>query len=442
MNTRKQVLLMSALLLVALVVVGVYGAWYPYREVAARDRFEEQSSERGAILFARNCRLCHGNVGEGGALGARLPSAPALDRPDLQGFSDISVTLASNVNTSTDTIPVNSAARFQGGQTILIDEERMEIEGVDGNNLRVKRAVERTDAAAHSSGAQVLLFAQAALTEREKLITNTITCGRVGTAMPAWGQSQNGPLSDEQIRQLMVLITTDRWDLVEDEIDIEDRVNTRLTAPVSDDTTSMSVSDVSVFTEGEALRMEGERLRVTGVPKTTTENGRSVPIAEARDKSGIIAVQRGVLGTTPLEHAADTVIYRFPEVAEPAINQSSCGQTARPAAPAGDPALIEPFTGQTVEVVAQNVTFNTRQITVDSGGQVRVRLDNKDTGVEHNIAFYASSTSLTPVSSGSVGLVFKGPAVDDTAFDIPAAGSYFFRCDIHPTTMTGTFTVE
>jgi hypothetical protein len=32
--------------------------------------------------------------------------------------------------------------------------------------------------------------------------------------------------------------------------------------------------------------------------------------------------------------------------------------------------------------------------------------------------------------------------VDDTVFTTPAAGNYFFRCDVHPTSMTGTFTVN
>jgi plastocyanin len=63
--------------------------------------------------------------------------------------------------------------------------------------------------------------------------------------------------------------------------------------------------------------------------------------------------------------------------------------------------------------------------------------------VPHNIAFYPSSTSTNqPVSPGAIGLSFPGPGVDDTAFDIPSAGNYFFRCDVHPTTMTGTFTVN
>jgi mono/diheme cytochrome c family protein/plastocyanin len=36
----------------------------------------------------------------------------------------------------------------------------------------------------------------------------TITCGRVGTVMPAWGQTESGPLNSFQIDQLVALITT------------------------------------------------------------------------------------------------------------------------------------------------------------------------------------------------------------------------------------------
>ena len=71
-----------------------------------------------------------------------------------------------------------------------------------------------------------------------------------------------------------------------------------------------------------------------------------------------------------------------------------------------------------------------------------MRLDNRDEGVQHNIAFYQSSTNIQPVSPGSIGTTFPGPGIDDTVFNVPAAGSYFFRCDVHPTQMTGTFVVR
>ena len=46
------------------------------------------------------------------------------------------------------------------------------------------------------------------LKAKQELFTNTIRCGRVGTLMPAWALDQGGELSEEQIRQLVALITT------------------------------------------------------------------------------------------------------------------------------------------------------------------------------------------------------------------------------------------
>src|SRR5688500_2300640 len=233
MNTRKQVLIMSALLLVMLIVTAGYAAWYPSRASDAEDHFEEATAERASITFARQCRLCHGDQAEGGALGGRLPAAPALNRPDLQGFLDTEAVLEKEMNTSTDTLEVDNVENITVGQVILIDEERMEVKDIDGNTLTVKRAVEHTEAAGHFADAVVYGFEEATETNSMKLITNTITCGRVGTAMPKWAQSQDGPLSDEQIRQLMVLIMTARWDLVEHHVDEDDRLAVRLLEPVT-----------------------------------------------------------------------------------------------------------------------------------------------------------------------------------------------------------------
>jgi plastocyanin/mono/diheme cytochrome c family protein len=442
MNTRKQVLIMSALLMLMLVVVGIYGAWYPSRETGAEEHFEEQTAERGAILFARNCRLCHGDVGEGGSLGARLAAAPALDRPQLQGFAeasvkgtgtnpDVPVTVAANVTAAATEIKVKPAgSAIKGGSLIMIDDEQIEVTGVDGDTLTVKRGAGHTTAAAHNADASLLLFDQAALNQEMKLITNTITCGRVGSAMPAWAQSQGGPLSDEQIRQLMVVITQDYWDLVKEEVDVED-FRTVLTESVDGSATTIEVADITVINEKEAIRIGDERLRV----------GTKVPM---NGKQGILTVERGVLKSTPIDHAEGEKVYFFPEVAEPAINQSSCGQTARPQTPSEPPGLIDSYTGtNTIEVTAQGVQFTTKTITAPANTSIRVRLHNNDDGVDHNIAFYASSTATSaPLVAGSIGTTFPGVATDDTVFTTPGPGSYFFHCDVHPTTMTGTFTVQ
>lgn len=435
MNTRKQVLVMTTLLLMTLLLLGVYALWYPSRATKAEQHFEELTAERGSILFARNCRLCHGDVGQGGLQGARLAAAPALNRTDLQGFVNSNATLRASASASATSIQVSNTNRFSAGQLIRIGTERMRVRAVEGNNLIVERGVQGTEPSPHASGSEILLRDKDEYEAKVTLITDSIACGRVGTAMPAWAQRHGGTLSDEQIRQLTVLITEARWDLVQHEVDIEDLVEARLLAPVSATTRFIRVSDVRVFSDREVIRIGAERMRVVARPTVQ---------ANDPDPSGVIEVDRGVLRSSAQEHPETERIYRFPEAPDPpAILQQSCGQTARGAPPpTGTPGLIEPFEGQTVQIVAQNILFDLREIRVQAGGQVRLRLDNRDPDVLHNIAVYQSQTNLTPVSPGSVGLLFPGPAVDDTVFDIPPPGSYFFRCDEHPTTMTGTFIVQ
>ena len=141
---------MSGLLLVMLMVIGIYAAWYPSRADSSEAQFTEATEERGAILFARNCRLCHGDTAEGGALGGRLAAAPPLNRPDLQGFQDSKGTLTAEVNLTTTSIQMDDASGIKDGDTILIDEERMKVdsrqEGDNGTTLNVERGLERTDA--------------------------------------------------------------------------------------------------------------------------------------------------------------------------------------------------------------------------------------------------------------------------------------------------------
>lgn len=424
---------MVALLMIGLLGIAIYSAWDPQRNTEAGEEFNNKVAERGAVLFARNCRLCHGDVGEGGALGGRLAAAPALNRPDLQGFVDSKATLAENINARAETFGVSDGSKFKSGSTILIDEEWIDVKKVDGNNLTVVRGVDHSTADAHSAETDILLLDPAALTDKVKLVTNTIICGRVGTGMQPWSQAQGGPLSDEQIRQLTVLITENRWALVAHEVDIEDATRSRLQREVDPDTTLLPVTDVSFFAAGDAIRIGEERIIINALPRIDPN---------AKDKSGALQVQRGALGSIPLPHTPDEEIFKFPQTAEPSINQASCGQTARPAAPSAPPSekeCAEPC--QTVNLTAQGVQFNTKEISVKSGGNVRIHFTNNDAGVQHNVAVYNSSTNLTPVAPTSVGTIFQGPGVDDVVFPVPPVASYYFRCDVHPTTMTGDFVV-
>ncbi len=94
----------------------------------------------------------------------------------------------------------------------------------------------------------------------------------------------------------------------------------------------------------------------------------------------------------------------------------------------------------TVNIVAKNTAFNTGTITVPAGAQVTVNFDNQDSGVQHNVAFYTDSSASKAIYKGQV---ITGPNKTTYTFTAPSqAGTYFFRCDIHPTQMTGQFIVQ
>ncbi len=93
----------------------------------------------------------------------------------------------------------------------------------------------------------------------------------------------------------------------------------------------------------------------------------------------------------------------------------------------------------TIDLMAKNLAFNTSTITVPAGANVIINFDNQDSGVAHNFAVYTDSSASTAIFKGDV---ITGPKMTTYTFIAPTTpGTYFFRCDVHPTTMTGQFVV-
>jgi plastocyanin len=99
------------------------------------------------------------------------------------------------------------------------------------------------------------------------------------------------------------------------------------------------------------------------------------------------------------------------------------------AGPAGPPPTAPP--GGAV-ITAQNVAFDRTQLAVPAGKAFPLLFENRE-GALHNVTIYAEGGSA-PVF---VGEVFSGPA--SRTYEVPGipAGTYRFRCDVHPQ-MSGT----
>ena len=64
-NTHKQIIAMVLLMFLGVASLGAYIWFDDGRRAEAEDQQFIESSERGARLFANNCRVCHGNAGQG-----------------------------------------------------------------------------------------------------------------------------------------------------------------------------------------------------------------------------------------------------------------------------------------------------------------------------------------------------------------------------------------
>ena len=96
-------------------------------------------------------------------------------------------------------------------------------------------------------------------------------------------------------------------------------------------------------------------------------------------------------------------------------------------------------TTKTITLTANNITFDTSRITVPAGSTVMMTFINNDANIPHNFALYTDRTATGRIF---VGDFVTGVKTVTYTFTAPSApGNYFFRCDVHPETMTGTFVV-
>lgn len=94
----------------------------------------------------------------------------------------------------------------------------------------------------------------------------------------------------------------------------------------------------------------------------------------------------------------------------------------------------------TIDIAAKDFAFNTSTITVPAGANVTINFDNMDAGIPHNVAVYENKDANKAIY---VGAVINGPKTVTYNFMAPTMpGTYFFRCDVHPTTMIGDFIVK
>lgn len=106
--------------------------------------------------------------------------------------------------------------------------------------------------------------------------------------------------------------------------------------------------------------------------------------------------------------------------------------------PGGEQAAACAPAGAALRVAADNTAFDTDCLAAGAGRAFTIQFDNQD-AVSHNVAIYTSAAAEQAL--------FKGEIIEGgktTTYRVPPLepGTYFFRCDVHPQQMTGTFVVR
>lgn len=168
--------------------------------------------------------------------------------------------------------------------------------GAAGNRLKQAPALNRKDLQGFDpkTGA---VSAQDKATQF-KFVVNTITCGRIGKAMPTWGQAQGGTLNDEQIRQLATMITEGTGWPATREFAIAGDHKHHYTGYSSAGVTlskALSASDTTVYISNVDLTGKGSRLEIGSDEKNEKVIGELLLVTDVLKS---IIVERGSSATS------------------------------------------------------------------------------------------------------------------------------------------------
>jgi plastocyanin len=114
---------------------------------------------------------------------------------------------------------------------------------------------------------------------------------------------------------------------------------------------------------------------------------------------------------------------------------AAIGAACSPSA-AAQPVPAGPVDPDAPTIVAKDMAFSPSAVEIAANKNVTLHFDNQD-GAPHNVAIYKDASASEKISVGEIVSAAKA----DQGVPALAAGTYFFRCDVH-TNMTGTIVAK
>jgi hypothetical protein len=89
-----------------------------------------------------------------------------------------------------------------------------------------------------------------------------------------------------------------------------------------------------------------------------------------------------------------------------------------------------------LQITAKDLKFDTDELVAPANTQITIELENKEAGILHNLSIYRDRSAGVALF---IGTLFVGQETRQYQFRTPEPADYFFRCDVHPDTMSGSF---
>jgi plastocyanin len=184
------------------------------------------------------------------------------------------------------------------------------------------------------------------------------------------------------------------------------------------------------------LALEGLAVSAAALLVACGGGAQSAPTATSAATTAPDTATRPAQTSTVVLAATATAVSATPAPAPPSPTPPAAAPSSTETPPPPPPPPTEPApVGVTLTVVARNVLFVTKSLSA-AAGPITIVFDNQDASVAHNIHFFSNAVSI-----GMTDLM-TGPATETLSLGTLAPGAYSYKCDVHPTTMTGVLTVS